>query len=881
MTTLPDSAIPSGKVESLFSPRLISEAVQKALPEGYILRPLSAEDYHKGFLNILAQLSVVGNVPESSFLERYQHMKSQKSYFVNVIEEISTGKVVASATLIAEYKFLHECGKIGHIEDVVVSDTQRGKRFGIRLVEQLKWLAQAIGCYKVILNCNTHNVPFYSKCGLKEKDVQMACYFDAMTLEEEIEIESINAQHYEIRRQNSMGLSPKAERSFNYMLQEAKRGEASEALAGIQLSDEPQSLTIQTKRNRLVLSRPFLTIRAAFAPNMAVRGITFTPKWLEGTQPRSHRAGVHDDHESHSTANGASQSQQAKDIASESSKLRTEASSPMKVADIFPLYAASKSQKSNVESAGSKQEPSADATELIDTVKSPRLSASPNYQPSLAAYRGRSIPVTSVNPNTSYRRLNSILNENGIRRELRMHDYYEKPTAKRRRQAIQRNRKLFAEAVRRKVGLIMQMKSSTFSTGYVHPDEFFQSPEVMAGWIYKYNVFVPWEFQTGNPARSVVIPALTTGSSFAFQKILCSIIHLKACDTSAAVFISSRLPFFFISLAIGQFRINSLQQPVIQHEDGKPRKAWKTSAVYAPADQLSGPIWSIGHCCHHCGCKDFDDTLGEFELAAINDRSCPDVRNFDPFLHAAPRGQISNPNAGANVYLLFQLCSRHWEILLGKQLVWIVFNAVLAIVFGILHQGGIVPVLGWLRKSSQSSACADLDNGIMACDWTHVGYTRAINLTTYAYFYKTYMPPRYLLLQPRDEPVRVHVLDYAGRNFSEIIQSLQTRAPMKSTAMESNSKSYYQLGQGDIEAFSRSLLITPAVTQFPTQVILLDQQGKPLIQRDDWKNVGSESITLRLVHKQWHHVNFDDIGAVLKGPKDGLWLNVWQLVELK
>ncbi|KAK2489245.1 hypothetical protein MC885_008955 [Smutsia gigantea] len=45
-------------------------------------------------------------------------------------------------------------------------------------------------------------------------------------------------------------------------------------------------------------------------------------------------------------------------------------------------------------------------------------------------------------------------------------------------------------------------------TGYVHPDEFFQSPEVMA------EAARPWEFLPSSSCRTVVFPLLTSGSAF-------------------------------------------------------------------------------------------------------------------------------------------------------------------------------------------------------------------------------------------------------------------------------------------------------------------------------------------------------------------------------
>ncbi|XP_059865918.1 GPI mannosyltransferase 4 [Delphinus delphis] len=51
-------------------------------------------------------------------------------------------------------------------------------------------------------------------------------------------------------------------------------------------------------------------------------------------------------------------------------------------------------------------------------------------------------------------------------------------------------------------------------TGYVHPDEFFQSPEVMAEDVLGIKAARPWEFHPSSPCRTVVFPLLTSGSAF-------------------------------------------------------------------------------------------------------------------------------------------------------------------------------------------------------------------------------------------------------------------------------------------------------------------------------------------------------------------------------
>ncbi|KAM9317385.1 GPI mannosyltransferase 4 [Gastrophryne carolinensis] len=49
---------------------------------------------------------------------------------------------------------------------------------------------------------------------------------------------------------------------------------------------------------------------------------------------------------------------------------------------------------------------------------------------------------------------------------------------------------------------------------YLHPDEFFQSPEVMAGDILDLDILRPWEFLPDSPCRTVLFPLLTSGTAF-------------------------------------------------------------------------------------------------------------------------------------------------------------------------------------------------------------------------------------------------------------------------------------------------------------------------------------------------------------------------------
>ncbi|KAF8945437.1 Glucosamine-phosphate N-acetyltransferase-like protein [Haplosporangium gracile] len=164
---------------TLFPTSLISPTVQAQLPEGYRIRPLEITDYSKGFYDCLAGLTVVGKVSEQSFQQTFEQMRRcENVYHIVVIEELDQRRIVATGTLIVEQKFLRGCAKAGHIEDIVVHDSQRGKKFGIRLIDQLKHIGTMVGCYKLLLTCSESNEVFYNKSGFVRKDLHMAVYLN-------------------------------------------------------------------------------------------------------------------------------------------------------------------------------------------------------------------------------------------------------------------------------------------------------------------------------------------------------------------------------------------------------------------------------------------------------------------------------------------------------------------------------------------------------------------------------------------------------------------------------------------------------------------------------------------------------------------------------
>ncbi|KAI9296200.1 hypothetical protein K502DRAFT_302691 [Neoconidiobolus thromboides FSU 785] len=92
----------------------------------------------------------------------------------------------------------------------------------------------------------------------------------------------------------------------------------------------------------------------------------------------------------------------------------------------------------------------------VDDSQSQLFYNTPDYKQH--KYSGRSV-ITTDDPMRAYYRLNGILKNNNVRKQLVRHRYYEKPCLKRRRLVMESNRRRFKEVVARKVAMVMQLKN--------------------------------------------------------------------------------------------------------------------------------------------------------------------------------------------------------------------------------------------------------------------------------------------------------------------------------------------------------------------------------------------------------------------------------------
>ena len=75
--------------------------------------------------------------------------------------------------MLVEQKFIHNGGKVGHIEDVVTRKEYSGKGVGSSLVQKCIETAKEEKCYKIILDCSLDNIAFYEKAGFRKHEVSM------------------------------------------------------------------------------------------------------------------------------------------------------------------------------------------------------------------------------------------------------------------------------------------------------------------------------------------------------------------------------------------------------------------------------------------------------------------------------------------------------------------------------------------------------------------------------------------------------------------------------------------------------------------------------------------------------------------------------------
>lgn len=142
----------------------------------FIIRQINNNDYDKKYLELLQKLTFIE--PEKISREDFTIFidNLNNNHIILVIENSLINIIIGSITILIEPKFIHNLGKVCHIEDVIIDDDFRGLGLGKLLINEAIEISKKSLCYKTILNCSNDNIIFYEKCGLIKNSVQMTLY---------------------------------------------------------------------------------------------------------------------------------------------------------------------------------------------------------------------------------------------------------------------------------------------------------------------------------------------------------------------------------------------------------------------------------------------------------------------------------------------------------------------------------------------------------------------------------------------------------------------------------------------------------------------------------------------------------------------------------
>ena len=130
-----------------------------------LIREMAVIDLENGFFDALDALSPSNLAHEDAVV--FFNVRRTLSRYLKTFVAVDQSRVVGTASLLIEPKFIHSGGFVGHIEDVAVRADQQHNGIGAAMVNHILGVCRELGCYKVILDCEEHNIPFYQKLGFR------------------------------------------------------------------------------------------------------------------------------------------------------------------------------------------------------------------------------------------------------------------------------------------------------------------------------------------------------------------------------------------------------------------------------------------------------------------------------------------------------------------------------------------------------------------------------------------------------------------------------------------------------------------------------------------------------------------------------------------
>lgn len=133
------------------------------------IRQMFATDIQRGFLEAVASLKPCELNHEEAVTVFRKRMRQKIRTYVALRDD----RIIGTASLLIEPKFIHSGGVVGHIEDVAVHRDHQHLGIGGRLVNHLLEVCRKERCYKVILDCEEPLIPFYERFGFRRWEQAM------------------------------------------------------------------------------------------------------------------------------------------------------------------------------------------------------------------------------------------------------------------------------------------------------------------------------------------------------------------------------------------------------------------------------------------------------------------------------------------------------------------------------------------------------------------------------------------------------------------------------------------------------------------------------------------------------------------------------------
>jgi len=127
------------------------------------IRKMEVQDLDRGFLEVIRSLRPT----EMNYAKQSRVFHQRRKEGIHTYVAVVGNQVIGTASLWVETKYIHDGGRVAHIEDVVVLKSEQHQGVGTALVESLVRAAMTRHCYKVILDCEADTMPFYEKVGFQ------------------------------------------------------------------------------------------------------------------------------------------------------------------------------------------------------------------------------------------------------------------------------------------------------------------------------------------------------------------------------------------------------------------------------------------------------------------------------------------------------------------------------------------------------------------------------------------------------------------------------------------------------------------------------------------------------------------------------------------